>query len=368
MWRTRRRVAALAQAAVILGLPFLRVGGESALRFDISGLKLHAFGTVLWIDQFHLVLLGTVFALFLGAGVTVIFGRIWCGWICPQTVIPELSGWAASFLPAKWEASGKNLLLLPISALVSLSLLWYFLTPSESMDALLHSRIVLSFFLVQWAVIFAMLAFAGADFCRTVCPYSMLQNALFDRDTLTIAFDDGRGKECLRCDLCVFVCPVAIDIKKGLQRECIACAECIDACRLMTESRAIRPFIAYRGNVVRGRAILFAALTGAAGLLVLAEWALTPPVTFRMEWAMKDPVGSGNIYRYAARNNRGEPLALALEVEGGGVLAGEETIRLGPYSRSSGEVEVRRDGGGVGPVTFVVSGDGVLLRKEAGFP
>lgn len=368
MWRSRRRIAALAQAVVILGLPFLRVGGESALRFDIPGLKLYFFGAVLWIDQFHLVLLGTVFALLFGAGATVIFGRIWCGWICPQTVIPELSGWAASFLPAKWEAAGKPLLLLPMSALVSFSLLLYFLPPSGSMDALLRSKTVLSFFLVQWAVIFAMLAFAGADFCRTVCPYSMLQNALFDRDTLTIAFDEERGKECLRCDLCVFVCPVVIDIKKGLRRECIACAECIDACRLMTEPRSIRPFIAYRGKVVRGKAILLAVLAGAAGLPFLAGWTLTPPVAFRVEWAKKDPVGSGNIYRYTARNNRGEPITLALEVEGGGVLAGEETILLGPYSRVSGEVGVRRDGGGGGPVTFVVSGDRVLLRSEAGFP
>ncbi len=368
MWRTRRRIAALAQALVILGLPFLRVGGESALRFDISGLKLHFFGTVLWIDQFPLVLLGTLFALLFGAGATVVFGRIWCGWICPQTVIPELSVWAASFLPAKWEPAGKRLFLLPLSALVSLSLLWYFLPPSDTLDALLHSGIVLSFFLVQWAAIFAMLALAGTDFCRTVCPYSMLQNALFDRDTLTIAYDEGRRTECLRCDLCVLVCPVAIDIKKGLRRECIACAECIDACRLMTEQRSIRPFLSYRGRVVRGKTILFAVLTGAAALAFLSGWALTPRVAFNVEWAKEDPDGSGNIYRYAVRNNRGEPVAIALGVEGGGVLAGEEAIRLGPYSRASGEVGVRRDGSVGGPVTFVLSGDGVLIRRKAGFP
>lgn len=368
MWRTRRRAAALAQALVILSLPFLEVGGESALRFDILGLKLHMFGAVLWIDQFQLVLFGTLFALLFALGATVVFGRIWCGWACPQTVIPELSAWISSFLPPRWEPAGRRLLLLPLSALVSMSLLWYFLPPADAMAALFRSKTVLSFFLVQWAVIFAMLDLAGADFCRTVCPYSMLQNALFDRDTLVIEFDRDRRSECLRCDLCVLVCPVAIDIKKGLTRECIACTECIDACRLMTGPRGIRPFIGYRGRVARGKALLFALLAAAAGIAFFAEWALQPPVAFAVQWTGKAPGTAANTYRYSARNNLREPLELALGLEGEGVISGEGKIRLAPHSRTSGEVTVRREEGSGNPITFVVSGPGVLLRRGAGFP
>jgi polyferredoxin len=368
MWRTGRRAAALAQALVALSLPFATIGGESALRFDIPGLKLHLLGTVLWIDQFHLVLLGTVFALLVAVAVTVIFGRIWCGWICPQTVIPELSAWTASLLPSRWEAAGRTFLLLPFSALVSLSLLGYFLPPTEAVRALSRSKTVLSFFLAQWAVIFAMLAFAGPAFCRTICPYSMLQNALFDRETLTIAFDEDRREECMRCDLCVLVCPVAIDIKKGLQRECIACAECIDACRLMTGPKGIRPFLGYRGRIFRGKALLLSAVTAAAGITFLAGWVLQPPVALTMQWARTEPGTATNVYRYSARNNRGVPLDLSLEMEGDGVMAGEGSIRLGPYSRMSGEVTVRKKGETGGSVAFVVSGPGVRLRKEAGFP
>ncbi len=368
MWRTRRRAAALAQALVILGLPFLEVGGESALRFDIPGLKLHVFGAVLWIDQFPVILFGTMFALLLAVGFTVILGRIWCGWACPQTVIPELGAWIASSLPPRWEAAGRRLLLLPLSALVSISLLWYFLPPAEAMTALFRSRSVLSFFLVQWAVIFAMLAFAGAAFCRTVCPYSMVQNALFDRDTLTIEFDRGRKTECLRCDLCVLVCPVAIDIKRGLQRECIACAECIDACRLMTGPRGIRPFIGYRGRIARGKTLLFSLLTAAAGVAFLAGWSFQPPVAFTVQWTGKAPGATANVYRYSLRNNRREPLELSLGMEGEAVLSAERKIRLGPYTRTSGKVTVRKGEDSGGPVTFVVSGPGVLLRQEAGYP
>src|SRR5512134_3861428 len=100
MWKSKRRAAALAQAAAILFLPFLEVGGENVLRFDIPGLKLHFFGTVLWIGEFHLVLLGSLAILLLSLAITVVFGRIWCGWICGQTILPELASWAASLLPA----------------------------------------------------------------------------------------------------------------------------------------------------------------------------------------------------------------------------------------------------------------------------
>jgi polyferredoxin len=368
MWRSRRRAAALAQALAILCLPFLKVGGESALRFDIAELKLHIFGAVLWIDQFPLVFIGTAFALLFAVGATVVLGRIWCGWACPQTVIPELSSWISSFLPPRWEASGRKLLLLPLSAIVSLSLLWYFLPPPDALTALFRSRTVLSFFLVQWAVIFGMLALAGSAFCRTVCPYSMLQNALFDRDTLTIEFDRGRRADCLRCDLCVLVCPVAIDIKKGLARECIACTECIDACRLMTGPRGIRPFIGYRGRIGRGKALLFTLLTAVAGIVFLAGWSLQPPVAIAVQWAEKAPGTDANIYRYSARNNRRESLKLAMGLEGDGILSGKGKIRLGPYSRASGEVTIRRGKESGGPVTFVVTGPGILLRRGAGFP
>ncbi len=368
MWRARRRAAALAQAFVILSLPFIRVGGESALRFDISGLKLHLFGKVLWIDQFPLVLFAAAFVLLLAVGATIVLGRIWCGWACPQAVIPELSAWISSFLPPRWEACGRKLLLLPLSALVSMSLLWYFLPPPDAFSALFRSTTVLSFFLVQWAVIFGMLALAGPAFCRTVCPYSMVQNALFDRDTLVIEFDRDRRAECLRCDLCVLVCPVAIDIKHGLARECIACTECIDACRQMTGPRGIRPFIGYRGRIVRGKTFLFALLSAACGIGFLAYWSLQAPVAFAVQWTGKAPGTFANIYRYSARNNRGDPLELALGLEGEGILSGEGTIRLGPYGRKSGEVTVRRREDTGKPVILVVSGPGVLLRKGAGFP
>ncbi len=249
MWRTRRRAAALAQAAAVLALPFVRVGGESAFRFDIPALTLYVAGTSIGIDAFHWVLAAVLFLILLAIGATVVFGRVWCGWLCGQTVIPELATWAASALPQRFHAAGTKILLVSLSAAVSLSLIAFFLRPPEIAAGLFRSRAILGFFLVQAAAVYGMLALAGPRFCRSICPYSMLQNVLFTRSTLTIAFDKERALDCLQCDDCVRACPVAIDIKDGDQRECIACAACIDACRLATAPFGIAPFVAYRGGI-----------------------------------------------------------------------------------------------------------------------
>ncbi|GAB4362643.1 MAG: hypothetical protein Kow00128_02560 [Deltaproteobacteria bacterium] len=366
MWRRRRRIAALLQAAVIPGLPFVTIGGESALRFDIPGMRLHVFGSVLWIDEFHLVLAGTLFLLVLGIGVTVVFGRIWCGWLCPQTMIPELASWIADRLPGRRRRLGPRAVLLPLSAVVSLSLILYFIPPAEAFRSLFRSKIVTGFFLAQWGVIYLMLAPVGPRFCRTVCPYSMLQNALFDRDTLVIAFDTERASECLRCDLCVYVCPVAIDIKEGPTRECIACAECIDACRRMTSEREIVPFLGYRGRILRGKALLFSALSLAAGLAFLLLLARQPAVSFSVQWVGK--AAGGNLYRYQVRNRKADPLPLSLAVNDPFEISGEPRIRVAPRSRAIGEISVRRNGGEETDVRFRATGPGMTFFDRAGYP
>ncbi len=253
MWRRRRRAAALAQAAAVVALPFMKVGGDSALRFDIPGLTLHAAGASIGIERFHLVLAAVLAMIVLAIGATVVFGRVWCGWLCGQTVIPELAAWAASALPPRLRAAGTKVLLAPLSAAVSLSLIAFFLPPPEIVAGLSRSPAVVWLFLVQAAVAYGMLAVAGPRFCRSVCPYAMLQNVLFTRNTLTIAFDGSRAAECPRCDACVRACPVAIDIKEGGRRECIACAACIDACRLATAPLGIAPFVAFRGGIALRR-------------------------------------------------------------------------------------------------------------------
>jgi polyferredoxin len=368
MWRTKRRIAALAQGAAILSLPFLKIGGESALRFDIPELTLLFFGKVLRIDEFHLVLLGTLAFLLLVLAVTVVFGRIWCGWLCPQTVLPELASWAASPLPGRWRSAGKTLFLLALSALVSFSLITYFVPPAEAARLLFRSPTVTGFFLVQWAVFFPLLAILGATFCRTVCPYSMLQNVLFDADTLTIVFDRSRSEDCFRCGLCEKTCPVGIDIRRGEQRECIACAECIDACRAVTTRKGTAPFVGYRGAILRPKAALWGGATAAAGIAFLLLLYGKPDVSLLVQWDAKIPGAPANSYRYTVRNDLDRPLALALRLDGAGRIYGEKEIRVEPGARATGKVIVRKEGNTGGSVSFVAEGDGISLRRKAGFP
>jgi polyferredoxin len=367
MWKKRRRLVALFGGATVLLLPFLRIRGRSAVRFDLSTLSLHFFGSVVPIDEFHLVLLGALFLVALTLWATVVFGRLWCGWLCPQTVIGEIGEWIASALPLRFRSVGKTLALLPFSALVSLSLLWYFVPPAGATRDLFRSPILLGFFLAQWGVIFIMVAVVGPRFCKTACPYAMLQNVLADRETLAVAYDPARA-ECLRCDRCTRVCPVGIDIRKGGRRECIACASCIDACREVTSRRGVAPFIAYRGTVLRSKAYLFAGGSLAAALVLLAAIWSRPDVRFAVQWEGKAGTPMGNIYRYSVRNDSDRPIALALSVGRPAKLLDDPEVAVPSRGRKTGTVTVQGTDGTPGEIYFTVEGRGFRIVRKAAFP
>jgi polyferredoxin len=250
------------------------------------------------------------------------------------------------------------LVLLPFSALVSLSLLWYFVPPAEATRDLFRSPVLLGFFLAQWGVIYIMVAVVGHRFCKTACPYAMLQNVLADRETLAVAYDPARP-ECLRCDGCTRVCPVGIDVRMGGQRECIACASCIDACREATSGRSIPPFIAYRGTVLRGKTYLFAGGCLAATLVLLAAIWSRPDVRFAVQWEGTSGTPRGNVYRYSVRNDSDRPVALALSVEGPARLLDDPEVAVPPWGRHNGR------GGTRGRSDH---GAGVPHRPESGVP
>jgi len=232
-----RRGAGIAQAAIFLGLPFVTLRGESALRFDVPTLRLHLFGATLWMDEFFVLLLGLLAATFVFLLVTFLWGRVWCGWSCPQTLLGDLTTSLATERMRKRRRPVRLALawlsVVGLSVLFSAATLWYFVPPAEFLSRLgdLDLGPVLGWsWAVMGVVLFLDLAFVRGRFCATTCPYAKLQGVLFDRSTLVVAYDQGRDSECIECLACVRVCPTGIDIRDGLQAECIACAQCVDAC------------------------------------------------------------------------------------------------------------------------------------------
>jgi ferredoxin len=345
-WVGGRTAAALLLGTAATGLPFLTVGGESALRFDVAEMKLHVLGSVLWVEEFPLLLLSALFLLLLTIAVTVAFGRGWCGWGCPQAALPLLAGRVASLLPRPLRPPARHALLLLLGGVTALALVGYFVPPGEALRTAGSRPFLLGSLLVLWGTAYGVPALAGPAFCRTVCPYAMLQNVLVDRDTLLVAFDGKRSLECLECGACIRACPVGIDIREGFQRECLACATCVDACREVTAPAGIEPFLGYRGTVLRPKTYL---LFGAsAGLLLLLGGlaASRPAAALALRW---DGGGDGRPNRYAfrVRNNTAAPLAFRVELPGIPPPAawGDTSFTVPPGRRTAGNLFVRAPGG-----------------------
>ncbi len=284
-----RRLVQAVLVAAAFGIPFLRIDGRSALRFDVPSLQLHFFGTVVQMDQFFLVLVVVLILSFLTVFLTILFGRIWCGWLCPQTVVVELTGFIDRIgrrgALYRLLAAGA---LLTISALLAADILWYFVQPATFLEELFAGNMgpVAGW---SWAVLSAVtflnFLLLRRTFCATVCPYAKLQGALFDDRTLVIAADTERMELCMHCNACVTACPVGIDVREGLQSECVSCAKCVDACSRQMKRRGLASLIGYRfgiapsgGGLVRRPLVLSGTVTAIFILLFIGLLAANEPV------------------------------------------------------------------------------------------
>lgn len=235
---------------VLIGLPYLQIHGESALRFDIPSLRLLFFGTSIWMADFFIILIAVIFLTFFTLFATTLFGRIWCGWLCPQTVLVDVTMFietarrtGSSRIMASWLAG------LLVSAVVAASLIGYFVSPYDIPRVFrtggLQAQIVVVSFIVLVVLLFLDLMVLRRRFCATVCPYAKMQGVLFDDRTLVVAYDRERADECMRCGACAKVCPVNVDIRTGPHMACIHCAECVDACTERTAATGRRSLVNY---------------------------------------------------------------------------------------------------------------------------
>ncbi|MFA5516130.1 MAG: 4Fe-4S dicluster domain-containing protein [Desulfuromonadales bacterium] len=338
----------------LLLIPFVRVDGGSLLRIDLPTLSLFLGGRAFAIDELYLLLLAGILLILLFLLVTLVCGRLWCGWGCPQTILTDLGDWFARRLGCKASAGrmaatgGQKLLLHGFSAvlalLVACNLLWYFISPYAFFPALLQGTLPPAglWFLALVAIpVFLDLVFVRRLLCREICPYGRFQSALVDAGTLTLRFHPDAAPRCIRCGACVRSCPTGIDIRAGYQIECINCGRCLDACRRVMAARRQTGIIRYtfglddRGPraLLNSRMLFLALAFLTAGAVLIFAIASRTPATLKVERPAAAPVRiladgrSVNLFSVVAGNRQRQATRLSLV---GLDAAGRPLLLLGP--------------------------------------
>ncbi len=243
--------------AVLLLVPWIRIAGQPVFLADLGNRRLNVLGTIFLASDGVLLLLGGLFAVFSLFMFTSLFGRLWCGYMCPQSVfmlnlVYPIERWIEGTRGKQmqrdkgpwtwdkaWRKAAKWAVFIAIAVIVSMSFMGFFI-PAPTLwtgQASATSYGVVAFFTAIWSTDFI---WYREQTCNYICPYARFQGALTDDESLVIAYDvergEPRGREakarggCIDCNKCVVVCPQGIDIRDGYQLECIACGKCIDAC------------------------------------------------------------------------------------------------------------------------------------------
>ena len=262
-----RTIVSFFLLAFLVVVPFIKVNGHQFLLFDFLNRNFILFGIPFGPHDFHLFVLAMISIIVFIILFTVVFGRIFCGWACPQTIFMEMVFRKIEYwiegdardqrkLNAE-EWNGKKLFKKGVKNIIFFILAFIiahiFLSYIISMDKVISiisqppSAHLTGFVaIIAFSLIFYwVFAFFREQACTIVCPYGRLQGVLLDQDSIVIAYDHKRGEprgkikknevqsdkgDCIDCHLCVDVCPTGIDIRNGIQLECVNCTACIDAC------------------------------------------------------------------------------------------------------------------------------------------
>lgn len=264
-----RNYTSYALLALFFGLPFVKINNNPFFLFNVIDRKFFILGQPFYLQDFFILALGAVTSVIFVMLFTVVFGRIFCGWLCPQTLFMEMVFRKIEYWiegdrnkqmkldRQEWDTEKirkrvtKWSVFLLISMVISTFMFMYIVGYEQVFQIMLEGPsehplkfITMIFFTLTFYFVFAWLR---EQVCTLVCPYGRLQGVLIDKQTINVYYDfkrgEGRSKwrnnedrkaagkgDCIDCNQCVVVCPTGIDIRNGQQLECVNCTACIDAC------------------------------------------------------------------------------------------------------------------------------------------
>ncbi len=255
--------------AFLFGGPFIRIGGEPLLLINVLERKFVILGKLFLPQDFFIFVFTMIMAVIFIVLFTQVYGRIFCGWVCPQTIFMEMvfrrieywiegdANQQRKLASSPWNGEkivkkgGKHLLFFMISFFIANTFLSYVVGSDVMMEMITHSPAenfgIFSGLVIFTGVFYFVFAYLREQVCTAICPYGRLQGVLLKKDSIVISYDHVRGEprgklvknpteadspkgDCIDCGLCVQVCPTGIDIRNGTQLECVNCTACIDAC------------------------------------------------------------------------------------------------------------------------------------------
>jgi cytochrome c oxidase accessory protein FixG len=421
LYRARTLISYLFLAVLFAG-PFMTWNGHPFVLFNVIQRKFILFGVGFWPQDFFLFVLAMLTFIVFIILFTAIFGRVWCGWVCPQTVFMEMvfrkieywiEGDAAqqrALDAAPWSEKKalkkifKHALFFLLAFVIANTFLAYIIGFDQlkllAIDGPGAHMVGFVALLAFTGVFYGVYARFREQVCLVVCPYGRLQGVLLDRNTVVIAYDYGRGEprgpvrkketrtsgDCVDCHLCVQVCPTGIDIRNGTQLECVNCSACIDACNHVMDkvgfSRGLIRYTSENTIASKQKFRITTRIIGYSAVLLLLVAVLSTLLAFRTDvettilrtrGQLYQDMGNGqtgNLYNIDVVNKTYHDLPLELRVKnmkGTIKYVGNDLSRVKLDSIATAEFFLVVDNGELKgmktPVVFEVCSDGQVLEE-----
>ncbi|RXR23489.1 cytochrome c oxidase accessory protein CcoG [Flavobacterium stagni] len=399
----RRKIVSYFLLVFLFGAPFVKINGHQFLLFNVLERRFNIFGFPFWPQDFHLFVISMIIGVVGLALFTVAFGRIFCGWFCPQTIFMEMvfrriEYWIEGdrnqqirLEKQEWDAEKirKRVTKWIVFYVISFVIANVFLAYLKGSDTVIefvkegptHNTSTLIAVLIFSAVFYFIYAWFREQVCIIACPYGRLQGVLLDNKTINVSYDHVRGEgengrakitkgedrvaagkgDCIDCKACIHVCPTGIDIRNGVQLECVNCTACIDECdtimdkvgfpkgliRYASEDEIVKKEKFKFTNRMKGYSAVLLILTGIfVGMLFLRSQVEATILKVPGQMFLKEGNRIVNVYNFKVVNKTNEAFQHVtfklVDAEGGEIkLVGANAITVPGDSLGEGTLFIK---------------------------